>query len=277
MNAAWRPTFHADVVLALRAAKLDWVASAALLENFSPLMLHDEARAVLDRFDEPLMRELVKDMCIDRGLRQDVFVRGARRLSALERDASLGEVTLALACPVEQFVWEFEVPVGKATIERGFFGPIVAALAEGPKRVCDLLALPDLPRRDNPGELVGMLVGTGQALPLSGQPAEPEPQVLRLNALAPRRFARLDNLTSGMALATSGSGTPLPCAMVELLVGGNLCEGAPSDLAEKAKSFADAAPPEEQAKLVELYDQISRERTPFWRALGAVPGHTIRS
>ena len=121
MNAAWRPTFHADLVLALRAAKLEWVASAALLENFSPLMLHDEARAVFDRFDEPLMRELVKDICIERGLRQDVFVRGARRLSTRERDASLGEVTLALACPVEQFVWEFEVPVGKATIERGFF------------------------------------------------------------------------------------------------------------------------------------------------------------
>jgi SAM-dependent methyltransferase len=277
MNAAWRPAFHADVVLALRSAKLDWVASAALLENFSPLMLHDEARAVFDRFDEPLMRELVKDMCLDRALRQDVFVRGARRLSAYERDAALGEVTLALACPIEKFVWEFEVPVGKATIERGFFGPIVAALAESPKRVCDLLALPDLPRRDNPGELVGMLVGTGQVLPLSGQPAEPEPQVLRLNALAARRFARLDNLTSGMALATSGSGTPLPCAMVELLVGGNLCEAAPSDLAEQAKTFAAAALPEEQAKLVETYNQILHEWTPLWRTLGALPGHTIRS
>jgi SAM-dependent methyltransferase len=277
MNAAWRPTFHADVVLALRAAKLDWVASAALLENFSPLMLHDEARAVVDRFDEPLMRELVKDMCLDRGLRQDVFVRGARRLSARERDDALGEVTLALACPVEQFVWEYEVPVGKATIEGDFFGPIVAALAEGPKRVCDLLALPNLPRHDNPGELVGMLVGTGQALPLSGQPAEPEPHVLRFNALAARRFARLDNLTSGMALATSGSGTPLPCPMVELLVGGNFCEGVPSDLAKKAKSFAANALPEEQAKLVELCDRISRERTPLWRALGAVPGDATPS
>jgi SAM-dependent methyltransferase len=272
MNAMWRPTFHADVALALRAAKLDWVASADLLENFSPLMLHVEARAVVDRFDEPLMRELVKDMCLDRGLRQDVFVRGPRRLSPLERDAALGEVTLALACPVEQFVWELEVPVGKATIERGFFGPVVAALAEGPKRVRDLLALPDLPRRDNPGELVGMLVGTGQALPLSGIPAEPEPQALRLNALAARQLARLDNLTSGMALATSGSGTPLPCPMVELLVGGNFCEGAPSDLAEKARALAANALPGEQAKLIELCDRISRERASLWRELGAVPG-----
>lgn len=272
MNAAWRPAFHADVALALQAAKLDWVASADLLENFSPLILHDEAKAVVDRFDEPLMRELVKDMCLDRGLRQDVFVRGARRLSPLERDAALGEATLALACPVEQFIWEIEVPAGKATIERGFFGPVVAALAEGPKRVRDLLALPDLSRRDNPGELVGMLVGTGQALPLSGPPAEPEPQALRLNALAARQFASLDNLSTGMALATSGTGTPLPCPMIELVVGGNVCEGAPGDFAAKAKSFAANASPEEQAKLVELYNRILRERKPLWRALGAVPG-----
>jgi SAM-dependent methyltransferase len=277
MNAAWRPAFHADVALALREAKLDWVASAELLENFSQLMLPDEARGVLDRFDEPLMRELVKDMCLDRGLRRDVFVRGARRLSALERDAALGEAMLALACPVEQFIWEHDVPVGKATIERDFFGPIIDALAKGPKRVSDLLALHDLQRRRNPGELVGMLVGTGQVLPLSAPPTEPAPEVRRLNALAARRFARLDNLTSGMALATSGSGVPLPCPMVELFVAGSLCEAEPSDLAERARSLAAAAPPEEQAKLVELFDRILGERRPLWRALGAVPAYATRS
>jgi hypothetical protein len=121
---------HSTLMSCLRFGRRS-STSADLLENFSPLMLHDEARAVLDRFDEPPMRELVKDMCLDRGLREDVFVRGPRRLSPLERDDALGEVTLALGCPLEQFIWEQEVPVGKATIERGFFGPIVAALAEG--------------------------------------------------------------------------------------------------------------------------------------------------
>ena len=271
INAAWRPAFHADVALALKAAKLGWVASAELIENFSPLMLSDEVRKVLDRFDEPIMRELVKDVCLGRGLRQDVFVRGARRLSARERDAALGKVTLALACPVEQFIWEHDVPIGKATIERGFFGPVVAALAEGPRTVADLLDLPDLPRRDNPGELVGMLVGTGQALPLLAPPATPGPQACRLNAAAARRFARLDNLTSSMALATSGTGTPFPCPMVELFVAGRLCERAAPDLTDWAQSLAAAAPPEEHARLVQLFDSVLAERAPVWRALGAVP------
>ena len=101
------------------------------------------------------------------------------------------------------------MPVGKAAIERGFFGPIVPRSPKGRSGSATCWLFPNLPRRDNPGELVGMLVGTGQALPLSGLPAEPEPQVLRLNALAARQFARLDNLTTSMALATSGTGTPL--------------------------------------------------------------------
>jgi hypothetical protein len=42
------------------------------------------------------MRELVKDMCLPRGLRHDVFVRGPRRLAAGERDAALAEAVLGL-------------------------------------------------------------------------------------------------------------------------------------------------------------------------------------
>ena len=169
MNRAWRPCFHADVVAALSEAKLDWVASAHLLEHFSTLILSEEARAVLARFDDPVMRELVKDHCLPRSLRQDVFVRGPQRLTPAERDAALGEVVLGLLCLEPQFSWEVDVPSGKAALEHGFFGPVVSVLACGPNRVCDLLALPGLPRRDNPGELVGMLTGTDQALPMSAR------------------------------------------------------------------------------------------------------------
>ena len=59
-------------------AKLDWVGSANLVENFPELTLTAEQRAVAQRFDDPLLRELVKDMCLDRSLRHDVYrARGA--------------------------------------------------------------------------------------------------------------------------------------------------------------------------------------------------------
>lgn len=270
MNQAWRPCFHADVVAALSEAKLDWVASAHLLENFSSLMLSEAARTVLARFDDPVMRELVKDMCLPRGLRQDVFVRGAQPIAPAERDRALGEVMLALLCSEPEFAWEIEVPSGKASLERGFFAPIVGALAQGPQRVRDLLALPGLPRRDNPAEVVAMLVGTDQALPITAAPTEPDARVTRFTAAAAKRFVRAENLNTGMALATSGSGAPLPCPMLDLFVAARLAEQPAPDPAAWAARLGTGRPEEEQRRLADFIARLLVERAPVWRRLGAV-------
>jgi SAM-dependent methyltransferase len=271
MNAAWRPCFHADVVQALAGAKLEWVASAQLLENFTPLMLDDKARAVLSGFDDPAMRELVKDMFLTRCLRQDVFVRGARRLTNAERDAALGEVTLALLSQEDQFAWEFEVPVGQATIERNFFGPIVAALAQAPQRVGALLGLPDLPRRDNPGEVVGMLVGSHQAFPVIGPATEPDDRVRRVNRATTKRFVRPDNLDAGMALAASGTGSPVPCTMLDLFIADRLQSDSPPDPAAWARELGPAQSAIEQDRLRGFIERVIVERAPAWRRLGGLP------
>jgi SAM-dependent methyltransferase len=273
MLATWRPCFHADVVAALADAKLEWVASAELIENFSPLTVSDEVHKIMVQFGDPVMRELVKDMCLSRPLRQDVFVRGARRLSNAERDAALGEVMLALLCSPDQFVWEIEVATGRATIESGFFGPIVTALGDAPQRVRDLLSLPGLPRNDNPGELVGMLVGSHQAMRLLGPAPDvgPDARVRRLNAAAARRFVRPDNLSHSVALATSGTGAPLSCPMLDLFVAERLQSGAAPDLTSWADTLGAGHPPAERERLRTFLDRIVVDRAPVWRRLGALP------
>ena len=269
MNATWRPCFHADVARALAGAKLDWVSSAQLLENFTPLMLAEEAREAAARYDDPIMRELIKDMFLTRCLRQDVFVRGARRLTAAERDAALGKVTLALLHEESDFSWEFEVPAGQARFERDFFGPVVAALAEAPHRVDELLALPDLPRRGNPGELVGMLVGSHQGLPVLGPAAGSADRAIRLNQAAAKFFVRPDNLDLGMALATAGAGSPLPCTMLDLFIASRLGTGAP-DPEGWARELGAARSREEQDRLRAFIERVLASRAPVWRRLGAV-------
>ena len=269
MCDAWRPCFHADVASDLAKGKFDWIASANLLENFLPLMLSDEARSVFDRFDDPVMRELVKDMCLPRGLRQDVFVRGAQRIPPDERDARLGEITLGLICDASEFSWEVEVPSGQAAFERRFFGPVINTLSQGPQRVRDLLELPDLPRRDNPGELVGMLVGTDQALPMLTTPAAPDPQVRRFNMAAAKRFVRSGNLNTGMALAASGTGAPIPCPMLDLFVAARLEEGA-SDPTSWAATLGAGRPEAERERLRAFIDRLVEKSAPIWRRLGAL-------
>lgn len=271
MCEAWRPCFHADVVAALSAAKLDWVASANLLENFSPLMLSDETRTIRDRFDDLIIRELIKDLCLPRALRQDVFVRGARRINPADRDAALEEMVLGLLCPQAEFAWEIELPSGKATLDNGFFGPIVAALARRPQSVCDLLRLPELPRHDNPSEVVGMLVGTEQAIPMLAPPAEPDPRVRRFNRLAASALVHSENLNTGIALAASGTGSPVPCTMLDLFVAARLEEEEQvADAAGWAETLGKGRPEDEQARLRAFIERLVVERSPIWRKLGGL-------
>lgn len=271
LNASWRPCFHADVLRSLAAAKLDWIGSAQLLENVTSLMLGDEARAVAARFDDPIMRELIKDMCLTRSLRHDVFVRGARRLSPAERDAALGEVTLALLRPAARFEWRTELPAGSAEMDRGFFGPIVAALADAPLSARELLALPGLTRRDNPAEIFAMLVGTQQAMPVLGPGREPDARVRGLNRAAADRFTDPDSLDLSVALAASGIGTPIPATLLDLFIVNRLQTDPTPDAAAWVGSLGYDRDESEQQRLLSFMENVIDERVPIWRQLGVLP------
>lgn len=271
MNASWSPCFHADVAEALSGAKLDWVASANLLENFSALALSDGEREVMDRFADPAMRELVKDLCLGRGLRSDVFVRGPARLDPASRDRALGEVRLALLRPAARVEYEAELPAGTASLEPAFYGPIVAALGEGPCLVRDLLALPDVVgRRDNPAELAGILVGTDQAMPVTAPPGRPDPRAVRFNQAAARRHVRPDNLNRHVALAGAGLGGALPCQMLDLYACARLHADPAPDLDAWADELARDREPDERDRLHAFLQRMLRERVPVWQGLGVL-------
>jgi hypothetical protein len=163
------------------------------------------------------------------------------------------------------------VPTGRAALERRFFGPVVAALAQGPRRVRELLTLPQLPRHDNPSELVGMLVGTDQAVPLAAPPGAPDPRVEKFNSLAAKHLVRPDNLNNGSALAASGTGAPVPCTMLDLFVAARLDQMHPPDPAAWAAALAAGQTEDEEKRLAAFIERLIAERAPTWRRLGALP------
>lgn len=271
MNASWSPCFHADVAEALSEAKLEWVGSANLLENFAALALSDAEREVLDRFDDPAMRELVKDMCLGRGLRSDVFVRGPIRLSPAARDQALGGLRLALLRAPGRVEYEAELPAGTASLEPAFYEPIVTALGVSPRLVRDLLALPDVVgRRDNPAELAGILVGTDQAMPVAAPPGTPDPRAVRFNQAAARRLVRPDNLNRHLALAGAGLGGALPCQVLDLYVSARLLANPTPDPDAWADELAAGRDPAERERLCAFLQRMIQERVPVWRDLGVL-------
>jgi SAM-dependent methyltransferase len=272
MNGTWAPCFQADVAAALADAKLDLVASARLPENFIGLMLTAPQIAVLDRFEDPRLRELIKDICISRALRHDVYVRGARRLGRAAQDAALRRIALALTVAPGKFAYQLEMPAGHATLAEGFYGPAVAALAERPHLVGELVGLPGQDGRDdNPAELLAMLAGTGQAVLLPRPDVGPGAAAQRLNAALARQIVRLDGLHLPAVAASARMGGGLICRAVDLfLIERISAAGGALDPGVWAIELAPELPVEDLNTLRERLQGVIHDRHKVWRSVGII-------
>ena len=225
LNAGWQPLFFADVARDLSEAKLGFVGSTGIVENFQDLVLSPDQRSLLAALDDRVLRELVKDFCTPRRLRRDVFVRGQRRMTAAEQEARLNAMTLMLKVPREQVSLTLQVPQGEATVNKEVYGPIYDALADGPKTLGDLVAGNDL--RDHadarPVEVAGMLVGSGQAMPTVAHEVAPDAARRFNRALAYR--ARLLDTKAREAFAVPLFGTGIDADMIDRLSYAALADG----------------------------------------------------
>ena len=74
----WRPVFFEDLIADLAPAKLDYVGSVSLQENSPDYLFSEEQRAAYDAMPAGAPREFIKDLCLGRPFRRDVFATRAR-------------------------------------------------------------------------------------------------------------------------------------------------------------------------------------------------------
>jgi SAM-dependent methyltransferase len=285
LNANWQPLYHADVARELAGAKLDYVASATLLENYPELALTREQGELLAPVPDETAKETLRDYFMARAFRRDVFVRGARRLTPERREALLAEVPLALFVAPAKTRLEIAVPVGDAKLEERLYRPALEALAREVMTPAAILDLPEIRgrTRGTAVELVGMLAGSGQALPL------PAPSADGGNARAFNRAALAQAAEQGLtktALAAPFAGSGIHLGLFEMLAYDALASGAPADadgLADTAwrrlsgrgdKLRKDGKPienAEENRKILRAeMAAVVAETVPIWRRLGII-------
>ncbi len=269
MNRYWAPEFHADVAAAMGQAKLDWVASANPLENFPELMLTEGQRSLLERFDDPIMRELIKDMCLPRHLRHDVYVRGARRISNAGRDGAIGQMTIAPLVTPAELQTKLQVPAGLAEMSETLQDMMAAAL-QGPGTIAGLLAR--APGRSSPAELAGVLIGTQQAQivvrPGAAQPVSAD----RLNRVLGARVRSLAEPVVSAGLASGQLGTGLMAARLLQFIAGRLLDGEREDAAEAwIETLSADLPPDNHETLRSMIRAAIEQRVPLMRRFGIVP------
>jgi SAM-dependent methyltransferase len=212
----WRPAWAGDVHRDLAEARLDFVGSCAVEENFPSLLLTEQQREAVALIQGP-ERETAIDICIRRTFRQDVFVRGRRRDFGVQR---LRELRLALLVARERVRPLVRTHVGEAALPTHVADPVLDALAERPRTVGELLALPGT-EKATVGEIVAVLVGGGWAMPLWRDVPAPDSaaavRARRFNRAVLRRHGE-DAMNGGgrLGLVVPAAGCAHPCPADEL-------------------------------------------------------------
>jgi SAM-dependent methyltransferase len=218
-NANWSPSYHADVAQEMAAAKLSYVASASVMDNFEQFVLRPEMAAAIAELGDPAMAETVKDFARNRVFRRDVYARGAPRADPRELQAMLGATRFALARPRALCALSANTPVGEVNLQQERYAPVLDALARAPTTFGTLAgALARAPAdRERLRQTVFALAAldyVSAAMPAEGEAAR-RASTGRYNAAiiaqAPRRAA------SAM-LASPVLGCGVPASFIDLLL-----------------------------------------------------------
>ena len=262
----WRPVFFEDLLADLAPAKLDYVGSVTLQENSPDYLFNEEQRVAYDAMPAGAPREFIKDLCLGRPFRRDVFVRGLRRT---DPERAMDRLVVAGCKPLGAESPKLGVQVGQAEVPLELWTPIAAALNEAPQSLGRLRSLTP-GRNPNAAELLTVLTGTGCVLPALRETG-PTAETQRFNAAVAESYAAEGRQGGQYAMASPVSAAGLPCTWLELALSVQPESVQPEpDLACIIARVLPNLSEEGFGRTHDMVAGIIRERLPIWRRFGIV-------
>lgn len=174
LNAHWQPLYFSDVAATMAEAKLGYAGSSRTLHMIDTVNLSTAAQQHLQTIGDPVLRETVRDYYMNTSFRQDVYTRGARRLSPAERNARLDQVALVAVASPSDVKLGVKTALGESKLHDDVYQPILERLrqaGEAGLTIAELKTLKGL--NDKPQaatlEAAGLLVTIGAAYPVVDQ------------------------------------------------------------------------------------------------------------
>jgi trans-aconitate methyltransferase len=138
LGPSWRPLFVSEFRAATARIGLTPLGHAGLMENYDNFVLKSSARKALEGIADDGLRELARDMFLNRAFRRDVLTRDAPRLGETEQRRRLAASHFALARPAAAVEFTRETAAGKLSYDNDASRRIVAELSRGPAMLSDI-------------------------------------------------------------------------------------------------------------------------------------------
>jgi hypothetical protein len=114
----------------LEPAKVGYACSAHYLDHIDAVNLSAEQQAFLKEIPDTMFRESVRDFMVNQQFRRDYWVKGARKLSALEQGEALRAEQVVLVTHRPDVSLKVTGSLGEASLTEAVYGPVLDALSE---------------------------------------------------------------------------------------------------------------------------------------------------
>lgn len=140
LNDYWRPIWFDQLIEEVSAAKLAYIGSADLGEAYLQKALPQEQRSLLAGYRDPIIREVMLDVLVNRRFRKDIFARGKIPLPpSAQRELILNKTFVQLKETIEPDI-RFQLPVGHVQGNSELCHTLFNALGSGSKTLQELAA-----------------------------------------------------------------------------------------------------------------------------------------
>ena len=171
-NRDWLPMPFSQVAELLSPAKLEFLASAHLLDQVESVNLTPAMRELMAQIAHPLLRQSVRDYLINTQFRKDIFTKGARRLTIGGQYELISNMRFVLALPASEVPMKFPGLIGEISLQEELYAPMLTRLGEEGDRAKgfgELLAAMQEPNPQNLTQMLIVLAGAGYLYPVQDE------------------------------------------------------------------------------------------------------------
>ncbi len=129
-NRDWHPMHFSDMAGWLEPAKLSYACSAHYLDHVDVVNLTPEQSSFLAELPDANFREAVRDFMVNQQFRRDYWVKGPRKLNALEQGEQLRQQKVVLLAHRPDVPLKMNVAQGEVDLSKTVYNPILDFLAD---------------------------------------------------------------------------------------------------------------------------------------------------
>ena len=161
-NRDWHPMHVATMAEWLATTKLSYACSANYLDHVDGVNFTTEQHEFLKAIPDAMFRETVRDFMVNQHFRRDYWVKGARRISLLDKAEALRAHKVLLVSPRADVALKVTGAAGEATLNERIYVPILDVVADHKARTVAQIEQAVAGRNITFGQLIqGILVLSG--------------------------------------------------------------------------------------------------------------------